>query len=70
MYHHRNFRGAYTKTLTPSGDGDVAARIAVGLEEPKVDVDNKRSSNNSIEDTGHKFECEFMKFFGHIVNRY
>ena len=50
MYHHRNFRGAYTKTLTPSGDGDVAARIAVGLEEPKIDV-NKRSSNNSIEDT-------------------
>ena len=24
-------------------------RIAVGLEEPKVDVNNKRSSNNSIE---------------------
>ena len=51
MYHHRNFRGAYTKTLTPSGDGDVAARIAVGLEEPKVHVNNKRSSNNNIEDT-------------------
>mmetsp|Transcript_31238 Transcript_31238/g.62930 ORF Transcript_31238/g.62930 Transcript_31238/m.62930 type:complete len:341 (-) Transcript_31238:39-1061(-) len=31
MYHHRNFRGAYTKTLTPSGTGEIAARIAVGL---------------------------------------
>jgi hypothetical protein len=32
MYHHYNFRGAYTKTLTPSGAGENAARIAVGLE--------------------------------------
>lgn len=31
MYHHRNFRGAYTKTLAPSGAGEVAARAAVGL---------------------------------------
>lgn len=31
MYHHRNFRGAYTKTLTPYGTGEIAARIAVGL---------------------------------------
>ena len=27
MYHHRNFRGAYTKTLTPSGTGDIAERL-------------------------------------------
>jgi hypothetical protein len=32
MYHHYNFRGAYTKTLTPSGAGDIAARVAVGLD--------------------------------------
>ena len=31
MYHHRNFRGAYTKTLTPSGTSDIATRVAVGL---------------------------------------
>ncbi|KAL7449100.1 hypothetical protein ACHAWC_001192 [Mediolabrus comicus] len=31
MYHHRNFRGAYTKTLTPYGSGEIAARVAVGL---------------------------------------
>jgi hypothetical protein len=32
MYHHYNFRGAYTKTLTPSGAGEIAARVAVGLD--------------------------------------
>lgn len=31
MYHHRVFRGTYTKTLQPSGSGEVAARLAVGL---------------------------------------
>lgn len=31
MYHHKNFRGAYTKTLMPSGSGEIAERIAVGL---------------------------------------
>jgi len=31
MYHHRAFRGTYTKTLQPSGSGEVAARAAVGL---------------------------------------
>jgi len=31
MYHHRTFRGAYTKTLAPSGRGEIAAVIAVGL---------------------------------------
>ena len=28
---HRAFRGTYTKTLQPSGSGEVAARAAVGL---------------------------------------
>jgi hypothetical protein len=32
MYHHRSFRGAYTKTLPPSGKGEIAARIAVGID--------------------------------------
>ena len=31
MLHHCKFRGAYTKTLAPSGSGEVAARAAVGL---------------------------------------
>lgn len=35
MYHHRCFRGAYTKTLAPSGEGEKAARLAVGLD-PEV----------------------------------
>ena len=34
MYHHRSFRGAYTKTLAPSGKGEIAARLAVGLNVP------------------------------------
>ena len=40
MYHHRNFRGAYTKTLTPSGTGEIAARIAVGLGDDDDDATN------------------------------
>ena len=31
MFHHRTFRGTYTKTLQPSGSGEIAARAAVGL---------------------------------------
>ncbi|EJK64861.1 hypothetical protein THAOC_14356 [Thalassiosira oceanica] len=34
MYHHRTFRGTYTKTLAPSGEGEVEARRAVGLDVP------------------------------------
>ena len=34
MYHHRCFRGTYTKTLAPSGEGEIAARRAVGLDVP------------------------------------
>ena len=36
MYHHRTFRGTYTKTLAPNGVGEVAARAAVGL--PPLEV--------------------------------
>jgi hypothetical protein len=32
MYHHRYFRGTYTKTLLPSGKGEIAARRAVGID--------------------------------------
>jgi hypothetical protein len=41
MYHHRCFRGTYTKTLQPSGAGELAARAAIGLpplEEPEEDL--------------------------------
>ena len=38
MYHHRVFRGTYTKTLAPSGTGEVAARAAVGL--PPIETDH------------------------------
>ena len=37
MYHHQNFRGAYTKTLTPSGTSEIAARVGVGLDQDKGD---------------------------------
>jgi hypothetical protein len=46
MYHHRVFRGAYTKTLQPSGMGEIAARIAVG-----IDVDESSSSRKKKENT-------------------
>lgn len=41
MYHHRSFRGAYTKTLLPSGEGEIAARIAVGLDTGKDEDENE-----------------------------
>jgi len=31
VLHHRLYRGTYTKTLTPKGAGEIAARKAVGL---------------------------------------
>jgi hypothetical protein len=31
VLHHRLYRGTYTKTMTPFGVGDAAARVAVGL---------------------------------------
>lgn len=49
MYHHRNFRGAYTKTLAPSGKGEIAARIAVGLQ-THVEEDVDCNDNNDEDD--------------------
>ncbi|KAL3937510.1 MAG: hypothetical protein SGBAC_007402 [Bacillariaceae sp.] len=45
MYHHRCFRGAYTKTLAPSGEGEIAARLAVGLEDISSQKNDKKNSN-------------------------
>ncbi len=53
MYHHRNFRGAYTKTLMPSGTGEIAARIAVGL---LVDDHDDNSGTNLNDNTNNKAE--------------
>ena len=52
MYHHYNFRGAYTKTLTPSGAGEIAARMAVGLDalRPSNDNSNRKSAKNTTID--------------------
>jgi hypothetical protein len=48
MYHHRCFRGAYTKTLAPSGDGEIAARLAVGLEDTsRQNSEKKKTSKNT-----------------------
>jgi hypothetical protein len=56
MYHHRSFRGAYTKTLAPSGVGEVAARRAVGLEAVDVvfdiDDDNSMETSSTATSTG------------------
>jgi len=49
MYHHRNFRGAYTKTLTPSGTGEIAAREAVGLGvDGDVGIDASTADDNGV----------------------
>ena len=53
MYHHRNFRGAYTKTLTPSGTGEIAARVAVGLD--SNDGNSGKSKDNL--DNNDEDEC-------------
>jgi hypothetical protein len=45
MYHHRTFRGAYTKTLQPSGKGEIAARIAIGEEDERERTCGSVSSN-------------------------
>jgi hypothetical protein len=47
MYHHRFFRGAYTKTLAPSGVGEVAARRALGLDAVDVVVDDDVDDSTS-----------------------
>jgi hypothetical protein len=55
MFHHRNFRGAYTKTLMPFGTGEIAARIAVGLS-MEEDADNGDNALNLIEKDEHDNE--------------
>ena len=53
MYHHRNFRGAYTKTLTPFGTGEIAARVAVGLMDNTgtlIQEDEKGDQRSSEDD--------------------
>jgi hypothetical protein len=45
MYHHRNFRGTYTKTLAPSGKGEIAARLAMGL--PPLESETNQDNNES-----------------------
>eukprot|EP00980_Cylindrotheca_fusiformis_P010455 scaffold2322_cov135-Cylindrotheca_fusiformis.AAC.14 len=52
MYHHRCFRGAYTKTLAPSGEGEKAARLAVGLdpEGSRRDADGKVILRQDVDD--------------------
>lgn len=63
MYHHRNFRGAYTKTLTPSGTGEIAARIAVGLVDDDTNDsivggdDRKDSKAKEEEEEEEEDEC-------------
>lgn len=49
MYHHYNFRGAYTKTLAPSGAGDAAARVAVGLEAAPRKINNEQSTKSILD---------------------
>ncbi|CAB9531014.1 expressed unknown protein [Seminavis robusta] len=47
MYHHRTFRGAYTKTLAASGKGEIAARRAVGLDqEPQQQTEEEDVEDN------------------------
>ena len=46
MYHHRSFRGTYTKTLPASGKGEIAARIAVGLDQEDKKLQYKKATNN------------------------
>jgi hypothetical protein len=59
MYHHRSFRGAYTKTLPASGKGEIAARRAVGLdvEETSASEGNKNSKDDTLEEEEEEDEC-------------
>ena len=47
MYHHRTFRGAYTKTLAASGQGEITSRVAVGLGGTSGGEDEK---NKAVEE--------------------
>lgn len=51
MYHHRIFRGTYTKTLAPSGLGEIAARVAVGLDLPGEQKSRTREAINNDNDS-------------------
>ncbi|CAJ1936742.1 unnamed protein product [Cylindrotheca closterium] len=51
MYHHRCFRGTYTKTLAPSGEGEIAARLAVGLKETNSQNSEKERTSKNIKAT-------------------
>jgi hypothetical protein len=69
MYHHRVFRGAYTKTLQPSGEGEIAARTAVGIdvnlpsadgaerEKPPMQREETSSSTEQIDEHDDDDEC-------------
>mmetsp|Transcript_10515 Transcript_10515/g.14090 ORF Transcript_10515/g.14090 Transcript_10515/m.14090 type:complete len:99 (+) Transcript_10515:719-1015(+) len=52
MYHHRCFRGAYTKTLAPSGLGEIAAKVAVGL-----DTEEEKGGGIEGDEIGEEDEC-------------
>jgi hypothetical protein len=56
MYHHRSFRGAYTKTLQPSGKGEIAARIAVGIDDA-ASVATSSSNDKEDVDSHDDDEC-------------
>ena len=53
MYHHRNFRGAYTETVTPSGTSKIEVRAAVGLDQ------EERNSGKSKENLDNKMNASF-----------
>ena len=50
VLHHRLYRGTYTKTITPTGAGEVAAREAVGLSGSTDAVGGQTSLNSSMSD--------------------
>ena len=55
-----SFRGAYTKTLTPSGMGEIAAMIAVGLDEEHEETvgSDRKLEENATQDTNEDEEEE------------
>lgn len=58
MYHHRTFRGAYTKTLAASGKGEIASRIAVGLDAIPTKKTKQKSKNRKGEEESELEESE------------
>ena len=50
VLHHRLYRGTYTKTITPTGAGEIAAREAVGLSASTDTVGGRTSPNSSLSD--------------------